>query len=74
MLIPFLHITFFHKVVLGKAFIRAKLKMDKVTFGVSCMKKWQILKRFPGTFHRAQILTLGGVLCRPILSCGKNFS
>ena len=28
----------------------------------------------PGTFHRAQILTLGGVLCRPILSCGKNFS
>ena len=37
-------------------------------------EKLQILKRFPGTFHRAQILTLGGVLCRPILSCGKNFS
>ena len=32
--------------------------MDKVTFGVSCMKKWQILNV---TFHRAQILTLGGV-------------
>ena len=36
--------------------------MEKATLGFHIYKIWQILKRFDGTFRRAQILKLGGVL------------
>ena len=35
--------------------------MEKATLGFRIYKIWQILKRFVGTFHRAQTLKLGGV-------------
>ena len=35
--------------------------MEKATLGFRIYKIWQILKRFAGTFHRAQNLKLGGV-------------
>ena len=35
--------------------------MEKATLGFRIYKIWQILKRFAGTFHRAQTLKLGGV-------------
>ena len=38
-----------------------KLKMEKATLGFRISKIWQILKRFAGTFRRAQTLKLGGV-------------
>ena len=36
--------------------------MEKATLGFCMYKLWQILKRFAGTFRRAQTLKLGGVL------------
>ena len=39
-----------------------KLKMEKATLGFRIYKTWQILKRFAGTFGRAQTLKLGGVI------------
>ena len=36
--------------------------MEKATLGFHIYKIWQILKRFDGTFRRAQTLKLGGVL------------
>ena len=38
-----------------------KWKMEKATLGFQIYKICQILKRFTGTFRRAQILTLGRV-------------
>ena len=35
--------------------------MDKATLGFHMYKIWEILKRFTGTFRRAQTLKLGGV-------------
>ena len=35
--------------------------MEKATMGFCIYKIWQILKRFAGTFRRAQTLELGGV-------------
>ena len=35
--------------------------MEKATSGFHIYKTWQILKRFAGTFRRAQTLKLGGV-------------
>ena len=35
--------------------------MEKATLGFRIYKIWQILKRFAGTFRRAQTLKLGGV-------------
>ena len=35
--------------------------MKKATLGFRIYKIWQILKRFAGTFRRAQTLKLGGV-------------
>ena len=35
--------------------------MEKATLGFRIYKIWQILNRFAGTFHQAQILKLGGV-------------
>ena len=35
--------------------------MEKATLGFRIYKIWQILKRFAGTFCRAQTLKLGGV-------------
>ena len=35
--------------------------MEKATLGFHTYKIWQILKRFTGTFRRAQTLKLGGV-------------
>ena len=40
-----------------------KLKMEKATLGFRILYKiWQILKRFAGTFGRAQTLKLEGVI------------
>ena len=42
------------------------MKNGKRNFGFSyryLYKIWQILKCFSGTFHRAQTLKLGGVIC-----------
>ena len=36
--------------------------MEKATLGFRIQKIWQILKRFAGTFHRAQTQKLGGVM------------
>ena len=36
--------------------------MEKATLGFRIYKIWQILKRFAGTFHRAQTLKLRGVV------------
>ena len=36
--------------------------MEKATLGFRIYIIWQILKRFAGTFRRAQTLKLGGVL------------
>ena len=36
--------------------------MEKATLGFCIYKIWQILKRFAGTFRRAQTLKLGGVV------------
>ena len=36
--------------------------MEKATLGFRVYKIWQILKRFAGTFCRAQTLKLGGVI------------
>ena len=36
--------------------------MEKATLGFHIYKIWQILKRFAGTFRRAQTLKLGGVV------------
>ena len=36
-------------------------KIERATLGFCMYKIWQILKRFAGTFHRAQTLKLGGV-------------
>ena len=40
--------------------------MEKESLGFRIYKIWQILKRFAGTFRRAQTLKLGGVMscCR----------
>ena len=35
--------------------------MEKATLGFCIYEIWQILKRFAGTFHRAQTLKFGGV-------------
>ena len=39
--------------------------MEKSTLGFHIYKIWQILKRFAGTFRRAQSLKLGGVIELP---------
>ena len=36
--------------------------MEKATLGFRIYNIWHILKRFAGTFHRAQTLKLGGVI------------
>ena len=42
--------------------------MEKATLGFHIYKIWQILKRFAGTFCRAQTLKLGGVSLQQLTS------
>ena len=46
---------------LGKKIKLHEMKNDKNYLGFRIPKIWQILKRFTGTFRRAQTLKLGGV-------------
>ena len=41
--------------------------MEKATLVFHIYKTWQILKRFTGTFYRAQTLILGGVYIKYII-------